>query len=75
MKCCALEKIEDGTYGKCEGCGEDISKKRLKVLPFAKYCVKCQSEMEKKGIGTGESAEENFIYKNISINDAETPDE
>jgi DnaK suppressor protein len=71
----ALEKIEDGTYGKCEECGEDINKKRLKIIPFARYCVKCQSDMEKKGIGPGESAEDNSVYKNVSINDFESSDE
>jgi len=39
----ALAKIERGEYGKCERCGRDISIERLKVLPFAKLCIKCQS--------------------------------
>lgn len=43
----ALRRIEDKTYGKCENCGKDIPIKRLKVLPFARFCVKCQAEIEK----------------------------
>jgi len=39
----ALGKIESGSYGKCERCGKDISLERLKALPFAKNCIKCQS--------------------------------
>ena len=31
-----------GTYGECEGCGEEISAARLKALPWARYCVTCQ---------------------------------
>jgi DnaK suppressor protein len=42
----ALRKIDEGTYGKCEDCGEDISVERLKILPFAIYCVECQERRE-----------------------------
>jgi DnaK suppressor protein len=42
----ALRKIKEGTYGKCEDCGEDISVERLKVLPFAIYCIDCQEKRE-----------------------------
>jgi RNA polymerase-binding transcription factor len=42
----ALRKIDEGTYGRCEDCGEDISMERLKVLPFAIYCVDCQEKRE-----------------------------
>lgn len=44
----ALRAIEEGTYGVCESCGELIRKQRLAVLPFAKNCIKCQSELEKQ---------------------------
>ncbi len=39
----ALEKIERGVYGLCEGCGEPIPKGRLKIMPSATLCVKCES--------------------------------
>lgn len=42
----ALRKIDEATYGRCEDCGEDISVERLKVLPFAIYCVDCQEKRE-----------------------------
>ena len=42
----ALERIEKNQYGKCQHCGEEISPKRLEVLPFARYCVPCQETME-----------------------------
>ncbi len=38
----ALGKIENGSYGKCEKCSSDISMERLKALPFAKKCIKCE---------------------------------
>jgi len=43
----ALERVRSGVYGKCEGCGADISPARLQALPFATFCVKCQTETEK----------------------------
>lgn len=44
----ALKKIEDGTYGICEECKNLITKARLKVLPYARLCLKCQKNKEKK---------------------------
>ena len=38
----ALEKIKKGTYGKCENCGKNIDEERLKVLPEARECGKCE---------------------------------
>ncbi len=43
----ALKRLEEGTYGICEGCGDIIGTERLKALPFAKLCIKCKSESEK----------------------------
>ena len=43
----ALRRIQMGVYGACEKCNEMIAKPRLKVQPFAKLCIKCQSEQEK----------------------------
>jgi RNA polymerase-binding transcription factor DksA len=37
----ALARIEDGTFGRCEGCRKPISPERLRVLPYARYCVNC----------------------------------
>jgi DnaK suppressor protein len=39
----ALQKIEDGTYGVCEQCGQAIPDARLQALPFAALCVTCKS--------------------------------
>ncbi len=42
----ALERIDNGTYGKCNSCGGQISGPRLEALPFAKLCVDCQAKQE-----------------------------
>jgi DnaK suppressor protein len=44
----ALTKIDEGTYGVCERCEEAIPVKRLELLPFTRYCVQCQSALEKE---------------------------
>ena len=42
----ALERLAHGEYGKCQDCGEMISEARLKVRPYAVFCVKCKSKRE-----------------------------
>jgi RNA polymerase-binding protein DksA len=44
----ALKKIEDGTFGICEGCKSIIAKNRLKAVPYARLCVTCQEKTEKR---------------------------
>lgn len=43
----SLRKIEEGSYGICEECGEEIGEKRLKVLPTATLCVICKGNRER----------------------------
>ena len=42
----ALQRIEDGTYGTCINCGEDISAERLEAVIGASRCARCQQESE-----------------------------
>lgn len=44
----ALKRIEDGSYGTCQGTGNPIPKKRLEAFPTARYCVEYQAELEKE---------------------------
>jgi len=43
----ALQKIEKGTFGICEKCGGEITRKRLQAVPYARYCINCKARMEK----------------------------
>ena len=43
----SLKRIDEGTYGVCETCGEDISLKRLDARPVATLCIRCKEEQEK----------------------------
>jgi len=42
----ALRRLDAGTYGICEECGEEISPARLEALPYATLCIKCQQRRE-----------------------------
>ncbi len=43
----ALSRIEDGTYGQCVICGEEIHPKRLEAVPHATLCLSCKEKQEK----------------------------
>lgn len=43
----ALERLENGTFGECEGCGEDIDIRRLEARPVAELCIDCKSRQER----------------------------
>jgi DnaK suppressor protein len=42
----ALKRINKGTYGLCEKCGDPINPERLEVLPYATLCIRCQMKQE-----------------------------
>jgi DnaK suppressor protein len=42
----ALQRMDDGTYGKCLSCGRDIAVKRLEAVPWTHLCIDCQSKAE-----------------------------
>jgi DnaK suppressor protein len=44
----ALQRIDDGSFGACERCGEAISDRRLEALPFARNCIDCQRLLEQE---------------------------
>jgi len=44
----ALARIEEGTYGTCESCGEPIGKARLQAFPRATLCVECKQREERR---------------------------
>lgn len=43
----ALQKIKNGTYGRCERCGKQIEVGRLLAMPTAQYCVSCSTKLSK----------------------------
>lgn len=59
----ALGRIKDGTYGKCELCGNQISEERLEIVPAARLCIKCEEErkLSMEYLVDGRPAEEDVI--------------
>ena len=49
-----LQKIEDGEFGVCENCGEEISVKRLEARPVTDLCIRCKEEQERLEKGYAE---------------------
>jgi len=44
----ALQRLENGTYGICERCGQPIDPARLEVIPEATLCIKCKTIVERQ---------------------------
>ena len=42
----ALQRISDGSYGICSGCGQDISTQRLEARPVTELCIECKTKQE-----------------------------
>ena len=66
----ALLKIDEGEYGICEECEEEIPVGRLKIVPFARYCVKCKADIEKQQAQT-KRFEEDRVYREIALGEEE----
>lgn len=66
----AIQRIEIGEYGICEGCGEKIAPGRLEAQPFTKLCINCKSEEERQ-----EARQKKFeaegVYRNIGYGEDE----
>jgi DnaK suppressor protein len=43
----ALRRMDDGSYGVCLHCEEDINPKRLNAVPWAPFCIQCQEQYDK----------------------------
>ncbi|NLE37289.1 MAG: TraR/DksA family transcriptional regulator [Pirellulaceae bacterium] len=73
----ALERMRDGHYGICEGCGTNIPMARLNALPYATYCIKCQREVEQYGSTNDSEADWGRLLdshsdeNDVSLNDME----
>jgi DnaK suppressor protein len=75
----ALERMRNGHFGTCEGCGTNIPMARLNALPYATACITCQREAERQGSVAGSSPDVDWSRlldtsagdANLSINDIE----
>ncbi len=42
----ALSRIQDGSFGQCISCGQEINSKRLEAVPWTRHCIACQEKLE-----------------------------
>lgn len=54
----ALDRLEDGTYGICADCDEDIAPNRLRAVPWATRCIRCQEAFEQQSEAADVEADE-----------------
>ncbi len=54
----ALARVEDGSFGTCLHCEEEISPKRLNAVPWAPYCIRCQEAADRHEFQPAESLED-----------------
>jgi len=66
----ALSRIDAGTYGICESCEGEITAERLKVMPFTRLCVQCQSERETEA-RRNRRAEDLGAFRRLGTGDVE----
>lgn len=45
----ALNRIDQGTYGRCQRCRQEIPRPRLEALPYTRYCVSCARTVQEEG--------------------------
>jgi DnaK suppressor protein len=57
----ALRRIDEGMYGICVHCEEDISPKRLNAVPWTPYCIACQEAADRAQVEGNESLEELLV--------------
>ena len=62
----AMKRIEDGTFGECEECGEDIELRRLEARPTATLCVSCKEEQERRETLTAQGREHKSMGEGFS---------
>lgn len=62
----ALARIEEGTFGDCNECGEQIELKRLQARPTATLCVSCKEEQERKEVHTASGREHKSLGESFS---------
>ncbi len=71
----ALKRVEIGTYGRCEMSGKSIPRARLEAIPFARFTVECQSQLEKQSKATRVRASVTSLFGLTEEEGAESEEE
>jgi DnaK suppressor protein len=57
----ALERLDTGEYGICANCEDPVGAKRLRAVPWAEYCLKCQEIADRDEFGRGREVDGGFL--------------
>lgn len=72
----AFARLKEGTYGLCEECGDPINPKRLRIVPFTRTCVDCQTDKEHEDrIMRDRDQDTEKIYTSVSSETTHSTDE
>jgi DnaK suppressor protein len=66
----ALERLDDGSYGVCESCGQEIAEERLVAMPFTRLCRDCQQDQEREAKSQRQFEDAN-TYRKLGSSDAD----
>ncbi len=64
----ALDRIDDGSYGVCESCEQEIAEGRLQAMPFTRLCVQCQADRETEA-KQNRRGEDDRTYRRLGATD------
>ncbi|HLJ94943.1 MAG TPA: TraR/DksA family transcriptional regulator [Gemmataceae bacterium] len=46
----ALERVDNGTFGRCQECSREISKERLSAIPYTRLCIDCANQAQRRAV-------------------------
>jgi DnaK suppressor protein len=64
----ALDRMDEGTYGVCESCEQEIAEGRLQAMPFTRLCVQCQADRETEA-KQNRRGEDTSAYRRLGTTD------
>ncbi len=62
----AIERIDEGTFGECESCGEDIEVRRLEARPTATLCIQCKEDQERRELNSADGRKSKSLGRELT---------
>lgn len=62
----AIERIDEGSFGECESCGEDIEVRRLEARPTATLCIQCKEDQERRELNSADGRKSKSLGRELT---------
>ncbi len=62
----AIERIDEGTFGECESCEEDIEIRRLEARPTATLCIQCKEDQERRELNSADGRKSKSLGRELT---------